>query len=333
MKTGEMQHCGAGKAVRSRSETKQLVLRAAAFKLEPETCTETGRKSLRFLSENPITLGRLTEFDTKLTLISIHRLLDSFNREHGTGLRLIRHDLAAELVRELGVYHNTRGGVFLTKSSPFVTDALIAYERPGKRFGDEIVSPYFPRLIVPTGSFKGERDAAILLTGISMDDLKTGSKETKVEAPDSKITLVKPFPGRSAEFFYRCGHVLNLGKPSAGSSFPEISLERAEGEWVGPIVRTVEMRPNGGWWGMRRLIANQEAGSRFHALVEMSEEDERILGAGPLGAETMMRRIAELGSDITGAGSSPEILEMRALWEEANRIGSALQGKTGKGRG
>lgn len=123
-----------------------------------------------------------------MDLFDVHPLIESLNQEHGTNLKVISHRVA-DIALNFGKSY---------KCLPaFAVDASIAYEKPGKKLGKEIV--FFAsdgsKVVLATGKYKGERDVALVALGVTSADFKRGGNSLVLDIPDSRLIVVPNFPG------------------------------------------------------------------------------------------------------------------------------------------
>ena len=157
---------------------------------------ELRMKTTRFKYKGKETIvGLLRRFkdDEKLTAIEAHRLIAAINAKFGTNIRLIRPGVADFLFNKTSNWKEVEEGF------PSPTHADIAYEKLGNPLGAEIIyAPEDePRLIVPTGKYKGEKDIALVLMNLTINDFKLDGNDLLIDVPDSRIVPVRDFPRKN----------------------------------------------------------------------------------------------------------------------------------------
>ncbi|MEW6749253.1 MAG: hypothetical protein AB1295_06110 [Candidatus Micrarchaeota archaeon] len=121
-------------------------------------------------------------------LFEAHPLVDGFNAENGTKLKVVSHQVADVAC--------TVGEMWVSLPA-FAVDASIAYEAPGNRLGKEIVFSVEgePKVVLATGKYKGERDVALVALGLSSTDFKKDGKSIVLDISEDRLILVPNFPG------------------------------------------------------------------------------------------------------------------------------------------
>ena|GEM_PF-1462963 len=195
------------------------------------------------------TVGVLRRFKDyeKLTVIEAHKLIAEINAKCGTNIRLIRPGVADYLLNKSQNWKKVREGL------PSPTDVYIGYEKPGRKLKAKIVfAPKDePRLIVPTGQYKGEKNIALVLMNLTIDDFKADGKDTWIDMPDSRIVPVYDFPPLSPIGSWYMPHAKTTvphGKEVKYSKDARV-LWRDDSSYVGPLVFGV-----GDLYGGRKLV-------------------------------------------------------------------------------
>lgn len=120
-------------------------------------------------------------------LFEAHPLVEGFNREHGTNLTVISHEVAevAQTVEETW-----------RVLPAYAVDASIAYEMPGTKLGKEIVfsADGEPRIVLATGKYKGEKNVALVALGLTSVDFKRDEDSIVLDIPESRLIVVPNFP-------------------------------------------------------------------------------------------------------------------------------------------
>ena len=224
-------------------------------KLEAKTFDCVGEKA------NVAVLSRLSG---NLPMVEAYRAVKSYNEENGASARIIRPSTVDALIAN-GHWQ------FFVGCNYFLTDALIAYDAPGKELGREIVfSLDGKRIVVPTGGFMGEPGIALVAFGLSPDNFKEDGKDIVVSVPS--MHALQKFPQKNG--WYRCGPVQLLPEGEEVKSLSDAEGEpvrylwraNGNGAFVGPIVRDIRMEGD-----CHGIIANYDAFHNFSVVVEVSE--------------------------------------------------------------
>lgn len=130
-------------------------------------------------------------------LSSVYKLVKDFNLANETNIRIISTQLAAYLTSKPNDeqdFDSLFTGRY-TGNWHFPVDAIIGYEEPGKEFGEKIVYEYKygRKLVFPTGSYKGKKNAALVVTGVNFDDFKVSKKGMAIEVPNGRLTCIGDF--------------------------------------------------------------------------------------------------------------------------------------------
>jgi len=171
--------------------------------------------TIKYQSE-PITLGLIRkDFDKCNSFLESLKLVDQLNRNHNTSVRLIRPEVADDILTREGYLR------LLEEYSPFAVGAIVAHEErasgsyKSRPFNDKVRyhAPFEvstnTSVIMITGRFKGETDAALVIMNPTLDDLTIDvddkmykrcpqgysiSKKVTIKVPDERIKQVKHFP-------------------------------------------------------------------------------------------------------------------------------------------
>lgn len=166
----------------------------------------------------PITLGLIRkDFDKCNSFLESLKLVDQLNRDHNTSVRLIRPEVADDILTK-GEYLR-----LLEEYSPFAVGAIVAHEERAvgsyrsRPFTDEVRyhAPYevstSTSVIMKTGRFKDETDVALIITNPTLDDLTIEVddkmykrcpqgycivKKVTIKVPDERIDQVEHFPSK-----------------------------------------------------------------------------------------------------------------------------------------
>jgi len=120
------------------------------------------------------------------SLFNVHPLVEAFNSQNKTTLKVVSPKLGnAALVGKMNFYLPT-----------FIFDASIAYERPDIRFNDKIIfSPdHGSRVIMPTYSYKGEKNIALVVLGLNSRDFRRDGNTIIFDIPESRLIAIPNFP-------------------------------------------------------------------------------------------------------------------------------------------
>ena len=112
-------------------------------------------------------------------LFGVHPLVDGFNAENGTKLKVVSHAVADVAC--------TIGDTW--RSLPvFPVDASIAYEKPGVKLGKEIVfsAEGESKVVLATGKYKGESDVALVTLGVTSADFKKDGNSLVLDIPENR---------------------------------------------------------------------------------------------------------------------------------------------------
>jgi len=150
------------------------------------------------VDRKPVFVGVLKSFWAPGPLIEAPLAVKRFNEENGKNARIIRPITAECLIARTDRWKE--GDVRYAFPSP--VGMIIAYEKPGKRFGSRIVFDVgeAPRVIIATGKFKGEKNIAIAAMDITAEDLVKDGSDMVVSVPKERIVAVPDFPARNGRY-------------------------------------------------------------------------------------------------------------------------------------
>ena len=191
----------------------------------------------------------------KLTVIEAHKLIATINAELaecGVRFRLIRPGVADFLLNKTPNWEEVEEGF------PAPTDAGIGYERPGDRLGTEIVyaEKNQPKLILPTGKYKGEKDIALVVPNLTIGDFDIRSREIIMNVLDSRIVPVYHFPPKDGWHMPHAETTVPHGKEIGGYVYPKDArcLSRKEySSYVGKLTRYISAA--GGHGNYRQAVS------------------------------------------------------------------------------
>ncbi len=128
-------------------------------------------------------------FERSLPMLELLRFSDEASRNSGKECRPISPELA-DLLLHSGVRND------LLRISPFATGALIAYEKAGAPFGNDIVFEDHSgmRTVMGSGRYKGERSLALFVPSVRAGDFECEGKEMFLTADQSRVVPVPAFP-------------------------------------------------------------------------------------------------------------------------------------------
>lgn len=240
-------------------------------------------------------------------LFRAHLLVEKINAELGTNLTVI-----SPIVADVALSTEN-----VARELPcFPVDALIAYEKPDKSLGSEIVfqGKGEPRIVLATGKYKGEKNIALVALGLTSEDFKRDDNFIFLDIPDSRLIDVREFPIRDGWYMLHhqtcVPHGNEVGMKGDTSHEDARYLDRVEdSSFIGLMVR------NGGGW--QSVDADYGATGEFGVVAEVHIKDiERIQALLPkVGDDQTEKRVI---IDIRGISTD----ELRGLLE---RFGEDLK--------
>lgn len=119
-------------------------------------------------------------------LFDAHPLVERFNEENRTNLRVVQSNVA-DVALNVGTPY---------KLPSFPVDAIVAYERSGAELGSEIVFAAHDeiKVVLATGKYKGERDVALVALGLTSADFVKDGNSFILAIQDSRLIVVPNFP-------------------------------------------------------------------------------------------------------------------------------------------
>ena len=173
-----------------------------------------GNKILSVRAEGRIRNLVVLRANHTIALFHAHPFVESFNTKYGTNLKLLSPKVADAALAP---------GPGRLELPSFAVDASIAYEAPGTKLGKHIVFSVegAPKVVLDTGSAKGEKDVALVAVGLTSADIaytfdnKTRTlreiitkhgiepllsadfraiKEIELRIPDDRLIIVPDFP-------------------------------------------------------------------------------------------------------------------------------------------
>ncbi|MDD5340028.1 MAG: hypothetical protein PHV13_02145 [Candidatus ainarchaeum sp.] len=173
--------------------------------------------------------------DNTTRLFDAHPMVERFNKKHETKLTVMSHTVANELL-------DIRSTAW-KQLPPFAVDGFIAYEKPGTKFGSEIVfkSPGSQDIVFATGTYKNEKDIAIVAFGLSSANFVKGGKSIYLDILENKLIPITEFPGKSGWGIPYGGTTVPCGDEALAYEHPSSRyLNRDEGAYVGLLVRNIK---------------------------------------------------------------------------------------------
>jgi len=194
----------------------------------------------------------------------IYPVLDALNAEHGTALRLIDPRFAEEMLKIKWPQ--------MLRAFPFATNAVMAHEKPGTPLGAEVIFSHHgkPKYVLPTGKYKGEKDVALVVLGISSADLKRDTGDIVFDVDTDRIIAVHNFPAATGYYQKHAETTLPHGEGAEERLLDDIHLSRTDQAYVGSIVRDADA------WTLRTSFAPWD---RFGMVITGSQEDFDKVGA------------------------------------------------------
>ncbi|MBI4399346.1 hypothetical protein HY570_01225 [Candidatus Micrarchaeota archaeon] len=223
-------------------------------------------KQVWFTQKGEDTLVGLFNRDARFP--NIRPILDRFNGENETSLRVITPRTADFLLVESGV------GIRLAPCSPIAVDQVVVYERPGEPLGQEVVYTYegSPRIIfsVPR-KFRGQRNTALVVTGLTSKDFHREGRDFRIHVNARRVIPVPEFPDSSGHYLLHPEATIPYGQRVNGSTDAR-HLWRRKGEcFVGPAVRYA------GHGYKRHVDTERDASELLAILVEITAQDAEKL--------------------------------------------------------
>lgn len=181
-------------------------------------------------------------------LFDAHPLVEAFNIEHRTDLKIISHEVS---------------DVALNVGNPWslpntlVVDASIAYEKPGKRLGEEIVfaAQDEPKVVLATGKYQGEKDVALVALGITSADFKKDVDSITLDISDNRLITVPNFPGPDGWYMPHKQTGVPHGEQVASSPDARYLWRFNDSSYVGLLVRVRSLGySSGGFYGDGRVV-------------------------------------------------------------------------------
>ncbi len=190
-------------------------------------------KTTRFeLNGKPITVGILRKFNDRIPLLETSGVVKAANAEYGTNLKLISHRALNHLLTKTSNWREVRE-VFSCSAGEG-----LAYEKPGTKFGNQIVfaGEGEPRVIISTGKYKGEKGIALVVPELTADDIQKDGKDIVIAVSDTRLVVVPEFPFEDGWYMPHAETGIPNGK-KVDSSTEARYLYRRDSSYVGLPVR------------------------------------------------------------------------------------------------
>lgn len=177
--------------------------------------------------------------DGTTRLFEAHPLVDRFNEEHRTQLRVVPHSVSDIIVN----FASWRSRIDLPA---FATDTMIAYEKPGTPLGKEIVFSVDGELkvVFATGKFEGEKDIALVALRVFSRDFKKDGNSLVLDVGEPRLIAVPNFPSSSGTYALHPKTGIPYGANISPSSFSWQDhvyttryFQRSPGSYVGLLTR------------------------------------------------------------------------------------------------
>lgn len=212
------------------------------------------------------------EEDETVTVPRAYEALEDFNRRYGTNLRAMCPEVAERILTD-----GTANWRYVRECSPFLVDAIVGYERPGKAFGKELV--FEPdrngkRAIMLTHDYEGAENAVIVVRGMTAKDFDTRGRETILNVPKERMKLMPGFPQKSEWRRLESGVTIPAGAAVDCSLEYAREIKRRNSSFIGAAVRDVGMEEP-----RRTISLCYPLHHRLGMLVEVPSYDIEKLGA------------------------------------------------------
>jgi hypothetical protein len=184
-----------------------------------------------------VTLGVIHAFDrhNRMPIIDAYRAVQDYNDTHHPKVRMVRAKVADEVLSD----QDRENWLEFMNNFRFAVDGALAYEMPGKQFGEFITARHEAtgrRLILPTGKYKGERNICLRIRELRYSDFQdTERKDVHLNLPDSRFTPVTDFPIMNG--WYRLHRRQDLPSAEEGDLGNGRNFTRKKGAHVAPIIR------------------------------------------------------------------------------------------------
>lgn len=161
-------------------------------------------------------------------IFEAHSIVDKFNSEYGTNLNIISNKIAD--IALSGLWRTLPG---------FPVDTAIAYEKPGTRFGKEVVfsTKNQSKVVMATGKYEGEKDIALVALGLNSAYFKKKRNSILLEIPETQIIPVSNFPAANGWYCFHPETGVPCGQKAEARDIRY--LWRENNSYVGLIARGI----------------------------------------------------------------------------------------------
>jgi hypothetical protein len=165
--------------------------------------------------------------ELRLPFHEIYPEIDRLNERYERDFKLISPHFADPMMKE--------GWSRLSDLLPLATDSVVGYERTNQPLGSEIAFSGHgtPRLVLPTGIYKGENGIALAVIGLSTKDFRKDGSDVFFDISEERIIPVPDFPAESGEYLKHPQTTIPHGKQVDRNE--SLCLRRGEGPYVGSI--------------------------------------------------------------------------------------------------
>lgn len=205
-------------------------------------------------------------------IFDTHAAVESFNSVHGTALRVVPPDVADFALNAGETWRS------LAQCFSFSVDASIAYEKPGARFGEEVVCSLAgePRVVLATGKYEGEKDVALAAFGLSAKDFRKEGNRVVLDISDDRLIPIPDFPSRSG--WYKPHALTGVPHGKEVEEGPDARYLQRWGDspYAGLLVREVDAEG----CDLRQYVdANSKASWKRAVVAEVPGSDEENIAA------------------------------------------------------
>ena len=152
---------------------------------------------------------------------------------------------------------------------PSPVDAIIGYEKPGVALGEEIVfkDKGEPTVILPTGQFKGEKDIALVVLGLSPLDINKDARNLTIliDVHINRLIAVRAFPSEDGYYMPHAKTTVPHGEKVDPSPEARHLWRRGDSSYVGFIAR--------GCGNRQRVYTTYSPLASLWVAVEVPDED------------------------------------------------------------
>lgn len=198
-------------------------------------------------------------------LFEVHPLVDRFNEEHGTAVKVI-----SPRVADHALTTERRTWMRLLSGSPFLVDASIAYGRAGVKLGTEIVFAAMdqPRVVMPTGRYHGEKNIALACLGLSGNDFVIDGRTIILHVSDDRLIPVANFPRKRGWYPVADSTFVPSGVEVQYNPSARFTMVLTDSSYVGLMGRDMAVDRK-----FRGIIAGSVATNKFGIVVDVPVAD------------------------------------------------------------